>query len=172
MDIHGERRWRRAGAVHRKTKGLHMEKALDTPRDIVKADNALFRSRSRLKDLLSGRIFMAFASLVDENDVAENGNFLEYNIPASSVLDNNMGGDNYKQLRDAAYKLIDQKIERRTGKNSFKLYTLFSTIEYKDGVITGEFHKDLKPFFINAIGYFTRLSLKEYLHLQIGRASC
>ena len=143
-----------------------MEKSLDTPREIVKADNALFRSRSRLKDVLSGRIFMAFASLVDEKDVAENGNFLEYSISAASILDKNTGGDNYKQLREAAYHLVDQKIERRTGKNSFKLYTLFSTIEYKDGIIIGEFHKDLKPFFITALCNFTRLSLKDYLNLQ------
>lgn len=136
------------------------------PREIVKANNELFRSRCKIRDVVAGRIFMAFASLVDEKDVAQSGNFLEYKIQASSVMNNiDAGGDYYKQVKDAAYTLIDQKIERTTGRNSFQLYTLFSTIEYKDGIIRGEFHKDLKPFFISARGKFTILSLHQYMML-------
>lgn len=136
------------------------------PREIVKANNDLFRARCKIKDVLAGRIFMAFASLVDEKDVKENERFVEYKITASSVLNGiNAGGDNYKQLRDAAYSLIDQKLEKRRSKNSFKVYTLFSSIDYENGIITGEFHKDLVPFFIAARGVFTRLNLQQYMHL-------
>lgn len=136
------------------------------PREIVKANNELFRARCKIKDVLAGRIFMAFASLVDEKDVKENERFVEYKITASSVLNGiDAGGDNYKQLRDAAYSLIDQKLEKRRAKNSFKVYTLFSSIDYENGIITGEFHKDLVPFFIAARGVFTRLNLQQYMHL-------
>lgn len=136
------------------------------PREIVKANNELFRARCKIKDVLAGRIFMAFASLVDEKDVKENERFVEYKITASSVLNGiNAGGDNYKQLRDAAYSLIDQKLEKRRSKNSFKVYTLFSSIDYENGIITGEFHKDLVPFFIAARGVFTRLNLQQYMQL-------
>lgn len=136
------------------------------PREIVKANNDLFRARCKIKDVLAGRILMAFASLVDEKDVKENERFVEYKITASSVLNGiNAGGDNYKQLRDAAYSLIDQKLEKRRAKNSFKVYTLFSSIDYENGIITGEFHKDLVPFFIAARGVFTRLNLQQYMHL-------
>lgn len=136
------------------------------PRGIVKASNDLFRARCKIKDVLAGRIFMAFASLVDEKDVKDNDRFVEYKITAASVLNRiDAGGDNYKQLRDAAYSLIDQKIEKRMKKNSFTVYTLFSKINYSDGVITGEFHKDLIPFFIAARGLFTRLNLQQYMKL-------
>lgn len=136
------------------------------PREIVKANNEFFRARCKIKDVVAGRIFMAFASLVDEKDVKDNDRFVEYKIKASSVLNGiNAGGDNYKQLRDAAYSLIDQKLEKRRSKNSFKVYTLFSSIDYYDGVITGEFHRDLVPFFIGARRFFTRLNLQQYMDL-------
>ena len=66
------------------------------PREIVKADNAFFRAKYGMKNTLAGRIFMAFASLVDENDIATEGrgNFIRYSIPASTVIgDIDAGGD-------------------------------------------------------------------------------
>lgn len=136
------------------------------PREIVKASNDFVRSRCKIKDVVAGRILMAFASLVDETDINENGSFLEYRISASSVLPyTSVGGDNYKQVRDAAYTLLDQKLERKIGKNGFQLYTLFSTIKYENGIITGEFHKDLKPFFLGLQEKFTQLHLQQYMKL-------
>lgn len=136
------------------------------PREIVKADNELFRARQKIKDVVAGRIFMAFASLVDEKDVNTHERFLTYKISASSVLiGTNTSGEKYKQIRDAAYSLIDQKLEKRKSKTSFSVYTLFSKIDYSDGIITGEFHKDLVPFFIGAKKIFTRLNLQQYMKL-------
>ena len=109
---------------------------------------------------------MAFASLVDHKDVKENQSFVEYQIPANSILtDSCDGGDNYKQLKDAANSLLDQKIELKVSTNEYYFYTLFSKIGYKDGIILGEFHKDLMPFFIIAKEKFTKLILKEYMEL-------
>lgn len=138
------------------------------PREIVKADNELFRAKYGMKNTLAGRIFMAFASLVDENDVATEGrgNFIRYSIPASSVIgDINAGGNYYKELKQAAHSLLDQKLFRKIGKNGFQGYTLFATIIYENGIITGEFHKELKPFFLEVKKKFTRLSLNQYLKL-------
>lgn len=136
------------------------------PREIVKANNELFRCKYKIKDVLAARIFMAFASLVDHKDVKENQSFVEYRIAADSILPNTcMGGDNYKQLKDAAYSLVDHKIELRISKNEFYFYTLFSKIGYKDGIIIGEFHKDLMPFFLIAKEKFTKVNLTEYVRL-------
>lgn len=138
------------------------------PREIVKADNELFRAKYGMKNILAGRIFMAFASLVDENDVATEGrgNFMRYSIPASSIIgDIDAGGDYYKDLKQAAHSLLDQKLFRKIGKNGFQGYTLFATIIYENGIIIGEFHQDLKPFFLEVKKKFTRLSLKQYLKL-------
>ena len=138
------------------------------PREIVKADNELFRAKYGMKNTLAGRIFMAFASLVDENDVATEGrgNFIRYSIPASSVIgDIDAGGDYYKELKKAAHSLLDQKLFRKIGKNGFQGYTLFATIIYENGLITGEFHQELKPFFLEVKKKFTRLSLNQYLKL-------
>lgn len=136
------------------------------PRKIVKASNDFVRSRCKIKDVVAGRILMAFASLVDETDINENGSFLEYKISASSVMgDINAGGDYYNQVRNAAYTLLDQKLERKIGKRGFQLYTLFSTIRYDYGIITGEFHKDLKPFFLGLAEKFTKFNLQQYMTL-------
>lgn len=138
------------------------------PHAMVKADNELFRAKYGMKNTLAGRIFMAFASLVDENDIATEGrgNFIRYSIPASSVIgDIDAGGDYYKELKQAAHSLLDQKLFRKIGKNGFQGYTLFSTIIYENGIITGEFHQELKPFFLAVKKNFTRLSLNQYLKL-------
>lgn len=143
------------------------------PREIVKANNELFRCKYKIKDVLAGRIFMAFASLVDHRDVKENQSFVAYQIAADSILpDTCMGGDNYKQLRDAAYSLVDHKIELRISKREFYFYTLFSKIGYKDGVIIGEFHKDLMPFFLMAKERFTKVPLTEYMQLPSIYSQC
>lgn len=136
------------------------------PQEIVKANNELFRCKYKIKDVVAGRIFMAFASLVDHKDVKENQSFVEYQISASSIMQGiDAGGDYYDQIRAAAYSLVGHKIEQRFGKNNFSLYTLFSKIEYRDGIIKGEFHKDLVPFFIIAREKFTKLKLTEYMQL-------
>ena len=136
------------------------------PREIVKADNAFFRAKYGMKNTLAGRIFMAFASLVDENDIATEGrgNFIRYSIPASTVIgDIDAGGDYYKELKKAAHSLLDQKLFRKIGKNGFQGYTLFATIIYENGIITGEFHQELKPFFLEVKKKFTPLSLTQSL---------
>ena len=138
------------------------------PHEIIKADNELFRAKYGMKNTLAGRIFMAFASLVDENDIATEGrgSFIRYSIPASSVIgDIDAGGDYYKELKQAAHSLLDQKLFRKIGKNGFQGYTLFSTIIYENGIITGEFHQELKPFFLEVKKNFTRLSFNQYLKL-------
>ena len=143
------------------------------PREIVKANNGLFRCKYKIKDVVACRIFMAFASLVDHKDVKENKSFVEYQIDASSIIqDINAGGGYYKQLRDAAYSLVDHKIEQRFERNNFAVYTLFSKIEYRDGIIKGEFHKDLMPFFLMAKEKFTKIKLVEYMQLPSIYSQC
>lgn len=136
------------------------------PREIVKTSNDFVRSRCKIKDVIAGRILMAFASLVEEKDVNNKDNFLEYKISASSVINKiDAGGDYYKQVREAAYTLLDQKLEKKIGKHGFKLYTLFSTIEYNDGIITGKFHHELKTFFLGLKEKFTQFNLMQYMQL-------
>lgn len=136
------------------------------PREIVKANNELFRCKYKLKDVVAGRIFMAFASLVDHKDVQENQSFVEYKISTNDILSDSCdGGDNYNQLREAAWVLVDHKIEQRKNDKHFAVYTLFSKIEYENGILTGQFHKDLVPFFIIAREKFTKLKLTEYMQL-------
>lgn len=136
------------------------------PREIVKADNDFFRVRYKVKNIIATRIVMAFASLVDESDLNENMDFLEYKIDASSIIgDIEAGGNYYHQIREAAYILLDQKLEKRKHKNHFKVWTLFSSIEYENGIITGKFHSDILPFFIGLKEQFTILSLSQYIKL-------
>ena len=116
---------------------------------------------------------MAFASLVNHDDIKENQSFVEYKISASSILpDTCTGGDNYKQLQEAAKILIDQKIVQQKHEKHFKYYSLFSTIEYDNGTIRGEFHKDLIPFFLVLKEKFTKMRLNEYMQLPSIYSQC
>ena len=122
--------------------------------------------RKRLTVPLKYDSFDSMGDYISDNDVYENERFLEYRIDVSSILDGiDAGGNYYNQLREAAYTLIDQKLEQRKHKNHFKVYTLFSTIEYENGIITGKFHSDLLPFFLKLKKQFTRMSLSQYLKL-------
>lgn len=60
------------------------------PKGIIKANNSLFISKYKIKDLIANRIFMAFTSLVNHNDVKENQSFVEYKISASSIISNDI----------------------------------------------------------------------------------
>lgn len=143
------------------------------PREIVKANNELFRCKYKIKDVVAGRIFMAFASLVDHKDVKENQNFVEYKISADSILpDTCDGGDNYQQLREAANVLVGHAIEQHKEGKNFVVYALFSKISYEDGILTGQFHKDLVPFFIIAREKFTKMKLDEYMKLPSIYSQC
>ena len=138
------------------------------PRQIVKAKNELFRSRTKSTNVLAARIFMAFASLVDEED-AQKGQYKKVSIPASSVLPENVvGGKRYQDISKAADVLLEQRLEQKLGKNGFTKYNLFSSISYLDGVITGVIHRDLLPFFLTAkeqVGLYTRLNFEQYVKL-------
>lgn len=136
------------------------------PREIVKANNELFRCQFKIKDIVAGRIFMAFASLVDHKDVKENDNFVEYKISASSIMQGiDAGGDYFEQLFDAAESLVKHTIKQRKYNDEFVTYSLFSKIHYKNKIITGQLHKDLIPFFVIARERFTKIKLEEYMQL-------
>ena len=109
---------------------------------------------------------MAFASLVDHKHVKENEIFVEYQIQANSVISSDVNsGEKYEQIREAAHLLLKHTIEQKLGTTEFVAYTLFSKIQYKNGIITGQFHKDLVPFFIIANERFTKLKITEYMKL-------
>lgn len=138
------------------------------PRQTVKAKNELFRSRTKSTNVLAARIFMAFASLVDEED-AQKGQYKKVSIPASSVLPERVvGGKRYQDISKAADVLLEQKLERKLGKNGFAKYNLFSSIKYEDGILTGKIDSDLLPFFLTAkeqAGLYTRLNFEQYVKL-------
>ena len=144
------------------------EPELLEPRQIVKAKNELFRSRTKSTNVLAARIFMAFASLVDEEDV-EKGQYKKVSIPASSVLPESVvGGKRYQDISKAADVLLEQKLERKLGKNGFAKYNLFSSIKYENGILTGKIDSDLLPFFLTAkeqAGLYTRLNFEQYVKL-------
>ena len=138
------------------------------PRKTVTAKNELFRLRAKDSNILASRIFMGFATLVTPEDV-ERGESKIVSIPASAVLPHVHGGDQYNQLRAAAHFLVGKTLERRTANGGFEVFTLFSSIKYEAGVLTGKIDSALLPFFLAAkhqAGLFTKLDYQAYIKLS------
>lgn len=146
-----------------------MEKSeLVKPRNTVTAKNNFFRLRAKESNILASRIFMGFASLVTPEDV-ERGESKLVRIPASSVLPNYQGGEQYSQLKAAAHFLVGKTLERKTAKGGFEVFALFSSIKYEDGILTGKIDSALLPFFLAAkhqSGLFTKLDYQAYIKLS------
>lgn len=138
------------------------------PRENVTAKNELFRLRAKESNILASRIFMGFASLITSEDV-ERGESKIVRIPASSVLPNHQGGEQYSQLKAAAHFLVGKTLERKTAKGGFEVFALFSSIKYEDGILTGRIDSSLLPFFLAAkhhAGLFTKLDYHAYIKLS------
>lgn len=146
-----------------------MEKTeLLQPREKVTAKNELFRLRAKESNILASRIFMGFATLVTPEDV-EKGMSKIVSIPASSVLTNYQGGEQYAQLKKAAHFLVGKTLERQTPKGGFEVFALFSSIKYEDGILTGRIDSSLLPFFLSVkhqSGLFTKLDYQAYIKLS------
>lgn len=139
--------------------------------ELVKQSNEIARSQLQLKmeaknKIICGRIIASIAASIHIDDE----DFKPYTFPAASILPTeNLGGSDYNIIDAATDDLMTayfvQRYTDEKGKKGFKKYSLFGSIEYKDGLITATFSLDIKPHFLKLQSNFSQYGLIEYLML-------
>jgi plasmid replication initiation protein len=144
------------------------QKQLRLPGETVKMSNALARARVKTGSVFCGRIIAGFVSLIKNEDA----DFQKYSIPVRSVMGKSMpDGQTFARIAKAADLLLQSIVELPSTKpDTFRKYTLVSSMEYDAGVLTGSFHPDLKPFLVGLKERFTMYPLAEYLALPTAYA--
>lgn len=135
---------------------------LPFPPQYVTKSNALCRAQWSPESILEPRLVALLASKIDADDE----DFKKYDIHVSELLGTGYGGDNARQLRLAAERVVGRTITVREGK-SWSVYGVFSCCKYNHdtGIIAVGFHPDLKPHYLqlkkNLVQY-TKYDLLEF----------
>lgn len=138
--------------------------------EVVKQSNDISRSQLQLRmdaknKTVCGRIIATIAAKININDEE----LKPYTFPAIEILSVSRGGSVYDAIDAATDDLMTAFFIKRytdeKGKKAFKKYTVFNSIEYKDGQITATFSAEVKDHFLNLKHDFTKYGLIEYLML-------
>ena len=132
--------------------------------EIVKKSNAIVRAYWPVESVWEPRMVALLASKIHVNDK----DFQTYEIPISDVLGKNYGGDNLRQLEDAAKNIMSHPFTIQESARSRSVYNILSkaNIDGGKGVLKLCFHPDLKPHFLQMKAHFTQYSLTEFLGLS------
>lgn len=144
-------------------------KQLTLPGEIVKKDNKLIRGKLNISNVIASRILASLVACVRADDQGFKGT---YSLPVKNFLSAS-GGENYKEIKEVCRNLASATVEIEEpdpdcpfpDMNILHLYTLFSSIIYRNGIIKARFNWDMEAFLLNLQGYFTQYNLLEYLQL-------
>jgi plasmid replication initiation protein len=132
--------------------------------ELVVISNALARGFWKYKSTWEGRIVALVASKVQPSDE----DFREYRIPISELgLDmQHFSGDQYRQIREALFRLRKEDVLIEGEGRNFRAYGIFSLVGYENGYLIAKFDPDLKPHFLKLRANFTTYQLNEYFGLR------
>lgn len=142
---------------------------LTLPMEEVKKSNAFIRSKLKLDDVVTARIFTSIIACIKPAD----RDFLNYSIPAQAILPEGSGGKEYTQIKNALKSITGHVVEMPLSdepNSDFAVYPLFSGARYEKGVITAQVHPDLKPHFIGLAKLFTTYNRTDFLVLSTSYA--
>ena len=128
--------------------------------------NALVRSKLRFTRL-EAKIFTLALALVHKNA----NELPPINIDMRNVIDGDMGGQNYKLIKEAMDGLSNKtaSVEKITNKRSkYTNYSLIDTLDFDTGtgMLTGLFSQSITPFLLQLRGNFTRGEIQTLLLLD------
>ncbi len=135
---------------------------------IVKKSNELVRTQLSVENnALANKIFVTLIRNLEEN------RFPGVSFPAIQLLggETKPNGDDYKRLKTAADVLMKARLDSlcydRDGKEiGFRLYNLFASCVYENGIVTAEFSASLKPHLLGLKKYFTPLNYFDLIELS------
>lgn len=139
---------------------------LTLPGQIVKKHNELVRSKVNIISVHGSRVLASLVSCVRSDDIE----FKDiYSVPAKELLPSG-GGGSYAQIKDVCKELISSAVEIEMqdpdDETVLVLFSFFSSIKYKKGIIEARFNQEMKGFLLELKKHFTQYNLMDYLILS------
>lgn len=139
---------------------------LTLPGEIVKKDNELIRSRINIASVEGSRLLANLIACVRHYDTQFKDT---YKVAVKDFITDS-SGRGYTQIRAVCRELAKAtaEIEEPDANSShptFRIYTFFSSITYKKGVVQARFNQEMQPLLLDLQRCFTQYNLMEYLLL-------
>jgi plasmid replication initiation protein len=139
---------------------------LTLPGSIVKKHNELVRSKINIANVDGSRILANLIACVRHDDTEFKGT---YQVPVKEFL-SDQGGKSYANIKAMCRELAKATAESEEPDPDgphpiFRIYTFFSLISYRKGVVTARFNTEMQPLLLNLRRCFTEYNLTEYLTL-------
>lgn len=131
------------------------------PNRTVRKSNALARARWSADSVWEPRLVAILASQIKAGDT----DFQIYEIRFADILGKEPGGNDYKILKETAYKAMSRVIVINDSKG-WSMYNLFSKCRFdsQKGILEVCFHPDLKAHFLQLKQYM-KYNLLEFMLL-------
>lgn len=136
------------------------------PGEIVKKRNELVRSRISIANVDGSRILANLIACVrhDDTDFRDT-----YRVPVKDFM-SDTSGRGYTHIKAMCRELAKAtaEIEEPDPDGShpiLRLYTFFSSITYRKGVVEARFNAEMRPLLLDLRRCFTQYNLMEYLTL-------
>jgi len=139
---------------------------LTLPGTLVKKHNELVRNKVNITCAQGARVLAHLLTCIKSTD----SEFKDtYKISAKDLLPV-LGGGSYKQIQGICKKLIKSFVEIEmiypNGEKEFVLYSFFSSLKYKKGIIEARFNPDMNSFLLELKRNYTQYNIIEYSSLS------
>lgn len=139
---------------------------LTLPGEIVKKRNELVRSKISISNAEGSRILASLIACVRHDDTQFKDT---YRVPVKDFI-SDQGGGSYARIKAVCRKLAKATAEIEEPDPDgphpiLRLYTFFSSITYRKGVVEARFNQEMQPLLLDLQRCFTQYNLMEYLTL-------
>lgn len=136
------------------------------PGEVVKKHNELVRSRINIANIDGSRILANLIACVRHDDTEFKDT---YRVTAKDFM-TDQGGKSYTNIRSVCRELAKATAEMEEPDTDgahpiLRLYTFFSSITYRKGVIEARFNWEMRHLLLDLRRCFTQYNLIEYLTL-------
>lgn len=134
--------------------------------DLVKESNAIARAQlvPQVESIWEERIIaqVAACNRMSDNEFPEHA----FTIGQLAGGRKHIDGRTWTAINNACARLAGTKFRIQFSRSHFRVYAVFTYIEYDNGIISAKFNQDLKPYFLQLKREFTLYSLPEFRSLS------
>ena len=139
---------------------------LTLPGTVVKKRNELIRSRINISNVDASRILANLIACVRHDDKQFKDT---YRVPVKDFM-SDLGGKSYSNIKAMCRELAKATAEIEEPDPDgphpiFRIYTFFSSISYRKGVVEARFNQEMQPLLLDLQECFTKYNLIDYLKL-------
>ena len=139
---------------------------LTLPGEVVKKRNELVRSKISISNVDGSRVLANLIACVRHDDTEFKDT---YRVPVKDFM-SDLGGKSYSHIKAMCRELAKATAEIEEPDPDgphpiLRLYTFFSSITYRRGVVEARFNQEMQPLLLDLRRCFTQYNLMEYLTL-------